>query len=66
MSMSDDELDKLLISGDVTITRVIDRVIALNGIIGVGFITLADDVSTYINDKGREWARTKSKFKMED
>lgn len=64
--MSDKELDKLLIDGEVTLTRVIDRVIALNGIIGVGFITLADDVSNYINDKGREWAKQHSKLNMED
>jgi hypothetical protein len=64
--MSDDELDKLLKNGDITLTRVIDRIIALNGIIGVGYISLADDVSKYINDRGHEWAQKHSTLRMED
>lgn len=46
--LGDPEIDELLVSGKLTIERVIDRVIQLNGIIGVGLISLADHVNGYI------------------
>lgn len=45
--MTTQELDKLLKDGDVTIERVINRVIQLNGIIGVGLISLGDYLKDY-------------------
>jgi hypothetical protein len=38
----------MLRNGEIDMARVIDAVIRLNGIIGVGLISLADDVSDHI------------------
>ena len=56
------ELLELLRTEELTLTDVIDAVIELNGLIGVGLISLADDLSKYIidNRKGyevRQWIR---------
>lgn len=46
-------IEDMLRNGDFTLTDVIDAVIQLNGIIGVGKYTLADDIAEYIrNHKG--------------
>jgi hypothetical protein len=48
------EIEQLLIDEVITLTDVIDAVITINGIIGVGLITLADDVADYIIKGGKE------------
>lgn len=40
---------RLMLSGDLTITDAIDAFIELNAIVGVGLITLGDDLKDYIN-----------------
>ena len=49
--MDTKEIKTLLFEGKLTLTDVIDAVIDANGIIGVGLIGLADDVSDYIKSK---------------
>jgi len=39
---------KILAREDITLTDVIDAVITANGIIGVGLISLSDDIQNYI------------------
>ena len=39
---------QLLIDNDLTLTDVIDAVIEVNGFIGVGLITLGDQIQQYI------------------
>lgn len=41
------EIEKLITERGLTITDVIDAVIDLNGIIGVGLVTLANQLSWY-------------------
>lgn len=48
--MNQQQIIKLLKDGELTLTDVIDAVIELNGIIGVGLITLGDDMGQYIKD----------------
>lgn len=44
---------QMILDGDLTITAVIDEVIQLNGFIGVGLITLGDQLKEYCyNHKG--------------
>ena len=45
------ELTKLVESEEVTLTDVIDIVIELNGIIGVGLISLGEGLDKYVKDK---------------
>lgn len=42
-----DVIRRQLIDGDFTLTDVIDQIIEMNGIIGVGLITLGDALQTY-------------------
>ena len=52
--MDKQELKKLVAGGQVTLTDVIDIVIELNGIIGVGLISLGEDIQKYIVVKAKE------------
>ena len=45
---SQKEIEAMLTRGEIDLVRVIDAVIRLNGIIGVGLITLADAVASQI------------------
>ena len=49
--MTNSELHKLLKSGELTLTDVIDAVIEMNAIIGVGLISLGEDIERYILHK---------------
>lgn len=49
--MKKEELVKLILDGEITITQVIDEVIEINGIIGVGLISLGDGLKKYCHDK---------------
>lgn len=46
--ITDEDIQYLLEHTDMSLTRVLDIVIKMNGIIGVGLITLAENVSNYI------------------
>lgn len=52
--MTNQEIKQLMIDGKLTITDVIDAFIDLNAIIGVGLISLGDDLSDYIIDYGKQ------------
>lgn len=47
------QLNELLISERLTLVDVIDSVIELNGLIGVGLITLSDGIREYIINKNK-------------
>ena len=47
-TLSQDQIEELLTNGKITLTNVVDAVINLNGIIGVGLITLGDDLNQYV------------------
>lgn len=49
--MSKAELTKLVESGEITLTDVIDVVVELNGFIGVGLISLGEGLDKYVKDK---------------
>ena len=49
--MDKSEIKRLILDEGLTLTDVIDVVIDENALIGVGLISLADDVSTYIKDQ---------------
>jgi hypothetical protein len=46
--MNKEKIKKLIVDEGLTITDVIDAVIELNGIIGVGLITLGDGLKDYV------------------
>lgn len=46
--MNQTQIKEAITNGDLVLTDVIDAVIDLNGIIGVGLITLGDDIQKYI------------------
>ncbi len=46
--MTKEEIEKLIHEKGLTLTDVIDVVTELNGFVGVGFISFADDISNYI------------------
>jgi len=46
--LTDEQIRQMILAGQIELTDVIDAVINLNGIIGVGLIELADYVSDYI------------------
>ena len=50
-SITKKEIERLIIEEDLVITDVIDVVIELNGIIGVGLITLGDQLKKYLYNK---------------
>jgi hypothetical protein len=51
------ELTKLLASEEITLTDVIDAAIEINGIIGVGLISLGEDLEKYVASKIRRGER---------
>lgn len=46
-----EEIKELVLDRDLTITDVIDTVVKLNGIIGVGLITLGEGLQEYVFNK---------------
>ena len=51
--MKKEDIKKLVLEEGLTITDVIDVVIELNGFIGVGLISLGDQLKTYVYSKIR-------------
>lgn len=49
-TMKKEEVEKLILEKGLTLADVIDVVIELNGVIGVGLITLAEEISDYIRE----------------
>ena len=49
--MNKDKIKELVLNEELTITDVIDVVVELNGIIGVGLITLGKDLDEYVRSK---------------
>jgi len=45
------ELTKLVETGEITLTDVIDVVVELNGFIGVGLISFGEELDRYVRDK---------------
>jgi hypothetical protein len=50
-----EEIKDLVLNRGLTITNVIDTVIELNGIIGVGLITLGDQLHDYVKAKLKKY-----------
>jgi hypothetical protein len=50
MKLAGLELKKMLVEGDLTLGDVIDAFIDVNALIGVGLISLADEVAVYIRN----------------
>ena len=48
--LTEAEIINLLINKQLTLTAVIDAVIKVNGIIGVGLISLSDGITIYIQE----------------
>ncbi|MEI8244386.1 MAG: hypothetical protein WCI51_01070 [Lentisphaerota bacterium] len=46
-----EEIEKLILERGLKVEDVIDVVVKLNGFIGVGLISLADDIAGYIRSK---------------
>lgn len=46
--MNQTQIKEAITNGDLVLTDVIDAIIDINGIIGVGLITLGDDIQKYI------------------
>ncbi len=46
--MKKEEIEKLILEQGLTLADMLDVVCELNGIVGVGFISFAEEVSTYI------------------
>ena len=49
--MNRDEIIDLILNQNLTITDVIDAAIEINGIVGVGLVTLADQLKDYVIGK---------------
>jgi len=49
--ISKEEIKNLIIERDLTLTDVIDVVIELNSLIGVGLVTLGEDLNDYCRSK---------------
>ena len=54
--MSTEELHRLLKDREFTIEDVIDAIIFLNGIVGVGKITLGDTIKDYCYHKAKDYS----------
>lgn len=52
------QVEQDLKAGEYTLTGVVDAVISVNGIIGVGLITMAEDVARYIRNHPGARARS--------
>lgn len=46
-----EEIEKLILERGLNVESVIDAVVKLNGFVGVGLISLADDIAGYIRNK---------------
>ena len=51
--MDKEKIKKLVLEEGLTITDVIDVVVELNGFIGVGLISLGNELQKYCHDKFR-------------
>lgn len=49
--MNKEEIKKLVLEQELTITDLIDVVVEINGIIGVGLISLGDGLQEYVHNK---------------
>ena len=49
--MKKSEIKRLVLDEGLTITDLIDVVIELNGFVGVGLISLGDELSEYVKSK---------------
>ena len=49
--LTGDDIQKLIREQGLTVTAVIDAVIELNGFVGVGLISLGDDLQAYCRNK---------------
>ena len=49
--MNKEKIKDLVINEGLTVEQLIDVIIELNGIVGVGLITLTKAISLYINSK---------------
>jgi len=49
--MNKEEIKKLVLENDLNITDVIDVVVELNGIIGVGLISIGEYLNNYCKSK---------------
>ena len=49
--MTKEQIKKLMIDEGLTLTDMIDVVVDVNGIIGVGLIRLGDDLQDYCHEK---------------
>jgi len=56
--MSTEELQKLLKDKEFTIEDVIDAIIQLNGIVGVGKISLGDTLKNYCYHRAKDYHGT--------
>jgi hypothetical protein len=50
-SITDEQVKKLILNSSLSITQVIDSIIDVNGIIGVGLISLGDNLKNYVYGK---------------
>ena len=50
-TLSREQIHELVMNHGLTMTNLIDEVIEINGIIGVGLISLGEDTKNYIQDK---------------
>jgi hypothetical protein len=57
-AMSTEELQKLLKDKEFTIEDVIDAVIQLNGVVGVGRISLGDTLQNYCYHRAKDYRGT--------
>jgi len=55
--MEKEKLKELLEKEEITLSDVIDAVIELNGIIGVGLISLGDSLKDYCYERAKKEAR---------
>ena len=54
--MSSEELHKLLKDREFTVEDVIDAIIFLNGIVGVGKISLGDSIRDYCHHRAKDYS----------
>ncbi len=53
LNITKDEIKSQILNRSLTLTDVIDVVCELNGFVGVGYITFADQIRDYIRDKSK-------------
>jgi hypothetical protein len=57
--MKNEKVKQLITEKDLKLEQVLDAIIELNGLVGVGLITLGDDIKTYLHSKITEQNRGK-------